>query len=260
MTSAPPPAIRPAAPAAGPSLADFIAAAKREKKPDPQAIARGLERVRLAAREPAFAPLRDPRRLAETILASPEFVHRHDKPTPKEESLVDRFFNWLGSILRGLFSSLRRATNLTSQQNDVLLLLLAALATFGVIAVFVTAIRRRIERRIDGRLAVAALARDANSVDLLAAARLRAARGDYAQAIGLTFTAALRALDERAIVPYDAARTPGEYRRAIRRTQATLADPFDELARRYTLAVYGDCVPDELMWAGTLAAYEWIFA
>jgi hypothetical protein len=243
-----------------PSLADFVDAARHAKKADRRAIALGLQRVRLAANEGAFAPARDAHRLAHTILAGPEFAHPHPKPEKKEESLVDRFFNWLGSILERLFKGLRRATNLNSQQNETLVLLLAALASLGALALLVTVIRRRVERRVGVSFGAAAVAQDAGSAELLAAARARADRGEFAQAIGLTFGAALRSLDERGIVGYDAARTPGEYRRAVRRAQAPLAEPFDTLARGYVVAVYGDREPDELAWASTRAAYERVFA
>lgn len=243
-----------------PSLADFVDAARRAKKADPKAIALGLQRAKRAANEVAFVPPRDAHWLAHTILAAPEFAHPHPKPRKKEESLIDRFFNWLGSILEKLFKGLRRATNLNSQQNQTLVLLLAALASLGALALLVTVVRRRVERRIGATMRTAAGSHDAGSAELLAAARARASRGEFAQAIGLTFGAALRSLDERGIVGYDAARTPGEYRRAVRRAQAPLAEPFDTLAREYVVAVYGNREPDELAWASTLAAYERVFA
>ncbi|MBC5809586.1 MAG: DUF4129 domain-containing protein [Candidatus Eremiobacteraeota bacterium] len=65
-----------------------------------------------------------------------------------------------------------------------------------------------------------------------------AAAGDFARAISALFAAALAVLDERNIVPFDPARTPGEYRRAVARARATLAKDFDRLAAAFVRATF----------------------
>lgn len=258
---APPPIVVRGKPQFSPSLAEFVDVAERRKHADPHAIAGGLERVRSAARGVAFAPRRDPAILVRTILSEPDLAHQQAKPKPHEKDLVERFFDWLNSALDKLFSGLRKATNLSESASQTLLLVLLALASFGAIAVLITVVKRRVERRI-GPLGVARIGEDAAATpaQLVDAARARAELGEYATAIGLLFTAAVRSLDEGGIVAFDAARTPGEYRRAVRRSQASLADSFDALTRGFVLAVYGTDTPDALAWAGALAAYERLFA
>jgi Domain of unknown function (DUF4129) len=69
-------------------------------------------------------------------------------------------------------------------------------------------------------------------------AQRAAAEGDYARAIGALFSAALAALDERALVPFDAARTPGEYGRLVRRARQSLSGPFDALSGDFVRAAF----------------------
>jgi hypothetical protein len=65
-----------------------------------------------------------------------------------------------------------------------------------------------------------------------------ASTGNYAGAVAALFAAALAALDERMLVPYDDSRTPGEYRRRVRAARAPAAPPFDVLADRFVHAAY----------------------
>jgi len=256
---APAPIVVRGKPQFSPSIAEFVYAAERRKHANPRAIAEGLARVRAAASGVAFAPRRDPAALARAILAEPDLAHPQAKPTPHEKDLLERFFDWLDSILNELFAGLRKATNLSVGASRTLLLVLLAIASFGAIALLIAIVKRRVERRI-GPLALARIRigedAAATPAQLVIAARARAERGDYAAAIGLIFAAAVRALDERGIVAYDAARTPGEYRRAVRRSQAPFADAFDALTRGFVLAMYGTDATDALDWAGALAAYE----
>jgi hypothetical protein len=68
-------------------------------------------------------------------------------------------------------------------------------------------------------------------------ARARACCG-YAGAIAALFGAALAELDARGLVAFDATRTPGEYRRLVRRARAQASVPFDDLAERFVRALY----------------------
>jgi len=70
-------------------------------------------------------------------------------------------------------------------------------------------------------------------------ARSSAARGDFVRAIAALWSAALATLDERALVDYDPSRTPGEYRRILRRVRPPAAPPFDALGAGFVRAAYG---------------------
>lgn len=85
-----------------------------------------------------------------------------------------------------------------------------------------------------------------------------AARGDYARAIAALFNAALAVLDECALVALDPARTPGEYRRAVRRAHADAdaANAFDDLARRFVIAAYASERSDATAYAEAERAFE----
>ena len=90
-------------------------------------------------------------------------------------------------------------------------------------------------------------------------ARAAAARGDYAHAIAALFNAALAELDERAVVAFDPARTPGEYRRLVRRARAAAAPPFDILTERFDRALYAEEPPHAAEFEAAeraLAAFE----
>ena len=199
--------------------------------------------------------------MARAIVADSIFAHPHPKVAPAKPSLIDRVLAWIGERLKAVFSGLRKAVNLNERQGALLVFALVAAAALGALALFVTFVKRRIERRVEQ-----ALARDERAAsprtreELVADARALAEGGDYGRAIGVLFAAAIETLDERDIVPYDAARTPGEYRRAVRRTRGAIADAFDVIARGFVLAVYGNDAPDELAWAGALAAYDRLWA
>ena len=64
--------------------------------------------------------------------------------------------------------------------------------------------------------------------------------GDYARAVAALFTASLATLDERTIVTFDATRTPGEYRRLVRRERRSASEAFNDLASRFVRAAYAE--------------------
>lgn len=89
-----------------------------------------------------------------------------------------------------------------------------------------------------------------------ALAREAATRGDFSRAIGYIFAAALALLDERAVVAFDAARTPGEYRREVRRERMPAASSFDDLAAGFMRASYAAEPPDAGDYAAVVAAFD----
>jgi hypothetical protein len=95
--------------------------------------------------------------------------------------------------------------------------------------------------------------------DWLEIARAAAARGEYRRAIGALFSASLTALDDCALVAFDAARTPGEYRRLVRRARSAAGASFDELAERFVRAAYAQQLPERADFEAAeraLAAFE----
>ena len=123
-------------------------------------------------------------------------------------------------------------------------LVAAALLAFGyvVFRLIVAFVRdpRAVRPAGDGSLA---LGIERSARDWRAFARAAAARGEYGRAIAALFSAAVAELDERALVTFDASRTPGEYRRLVRRARAAAQPPFDELAERFVRAMYAPETP-----------------
>ncbi|MGH7707920.1 MAG: DUF4129 domain-containing protein, partial [Vulcanimicrobiaceae bacterium] len=70
------------------------------------------------------------------------------------------------------------------------------------------------------------------------------------------FNAALAALDERAIVPLDGARTPGEYQRRVRAILGAAATPFDDLVARFVPACFAPAPPARSDYDTALAAFD----
>ena len=155
------------------------------------------------------------------------------------------FFRWLDHVLG---SGGGTAQAITFVIGVVTIALLAFLIYRIVLAFAKPAIERRraAEYSLDERL-------DAAAWQALAAER--AARGDYAQAIAALFAAALALLDERALVPFDASRTPGEYRRLVRRASEPIAAPFDVLADRFVRAAFAADTPQRGDCEAAFAAY-----
>jgi hypothetical protein len=105
-------------------------------------------------------------------------------------------------------------------------------------------------RRARARAAATALAHDGDAAALRARALAAANEGRYHDAAALLWASALRALDEVGRVRYDAARTPGEWRREVR-------DPaFDAFARDAVIALFGEGSVDEALVTRMRRAYD----
>lgn len=121
------------------------------------------------------------------------------------------------------------------------------LAGYALLLGLLILVAQRIVRALGPARAGARAALPAQALErrhtLLADAATAAAAGAYARAIALLFRAALLDLDGAALVPYDPARTPGEYRRRVRGALATAAAPFDDLTARFIRAAFGAQAP-----------------
>lgn len=172
----------------------------------------------------------DPLAVVRAILRQPRFRHAVEPPAP--QSWWERLTDWLGTLWHRLIAPLQHLRG-GERIADVL----GTIVLVAVLAAIVTIAIRYARRTSRPRAARAAYVADAPAETLDAAAlRARAANaaeaGRFRDAAALLWTSALRALDERGRVRYDAARTPGEWRRAVR-------DPdFDALARDAVAALF----------------------
>jgi hypothetical protein len=182
-------------------------------------------------------PHGDPNVVVRSILAQPAF-HQQTKTGAAQESLIERIIHWIGDRLKALLEVVRVPAALESTAQIVwlaLVLIVAALLAYLLFGV-VTGLAARTGR--EAALSGRPLEESVTSAALNIASAAAAERGEYAQAIALLFRAALAALDERALVAYDAARTPGEYRRVVRGALERAACSFDELVSRFERASF----------------------
>ncbi len=137
---------------------------------------------------------------------------------------------------------------------DVAIVLLVVVLLVRTVLAFT-----RARREAPGLFAERLIDRAGTSVDWRRRAAEAAARGEFAAAIAGLFRASLAMLDARALVAFDGARTPGEYRRLVRRARPTSATPFDALADGFVRATYAPEPPgsgDYEAAARALAAFE----
>ena len=197
-------------------------------------------------------PNGDPREVARRILLERRYHLGPQGPAPK--SWLEQLFELLDTFWRRLTEPLSHLAG-----NDVLsrivgfVILLVVLAGLVYVAVrFGRNVRFGRARR--DAVHADALFDGADARTLLARALAAAAEGRHHDAAALLWASALRALDERGRVRYDAARTPGEWRRAVR-------DPnFDALARDAVVALFGDRGADAALVARMRATYDRVVA
>jgi Na+-transporting methylmalonyl-CoA/oxaloacetate decarboxylase gamma subunit len=197
-------------------------------------------------------PHGDPRAVAQRILADGKFQLAPQQPGDK--SWPELLGDAVGELWRRMMAPLGHLLGdktLTSVIGiAVLVVLLAFLAL--VVVRFARTIRRT--QRARAHAATFALDADADARTLLARALAAAAQGRHHDAAALLWASALRALDERGNVRYDAARTPGEWRRAVR-------DPaFDALARDAVVALFGNRGADAALVTRMRASYDRVVA
>jgi hypothetical protein len=169
-------------------------------------------------------------------------MQRTTSVAPKA-TLLETVWRWfVEHVLRPLLHPLAKALDASHGVGTVLgfvIILVATLALGALLVRLVVAFARPAGEPGVPVAPARALATARSSAAWASAAREAAARGDFARAIAALFAAALVALDERALVVYDAARTPGEYRRLVRRVRIAASAPFDELTDRFVYAAYG---------------------
>jgi hypothetical protein len=197
-------------------------------------------------------PHGDPRAVAQRILADRHYQLAPQQPG--EKSWLDLLGDAVNELWRRLMAPLG---HLLGNQTLTSVVGIAVLVTVLVLLGFVVArFARGLHRRqtVHARSATFALGDDADARTLLARALAAAAEGRHHDAAALLWASALRALDERGHVRYDPARTPGEWRRAVR-------DPaFDALARDAVVAMFGNRGADAALVTRMRASYDRIVA
>jgi uncharacterized protein DUF4129 len=177
-------------------------------------------------------PHGDPRAVVQRILAD-----RHYQLAPQsasDKSWLDLLGDALNALWQRLTSPLGHLLGNKTLTSVIGFAVLAAVLVFlAFVAVrFARGWRARLSAR--ARAGAFALGDDADARTLFALALAAAHAGRHHDAAALLWASALRALDERGRVRYDPARTPGEWRRAVR-------DPaFDALARDAVVALFGN--------------------
>ena len=202
-------------------------------------------------------PNGDPNAVVKQVLAQTAYRRTPTQP----DSPILRFWYELGQWLDHLFSPFRKWLDhaLSSGHGTaqiivavivILTILVLVFLIYRVVLAFakpvVEARRLAAVGRLDERM-------DADAWRVLAAER--AAAGDYARAIAALFRAALALLDESALVPFDPSRTPGEYRRLVRRESERIAAPFDVLSDRFVWAAFAEAVPQRGDFEAASAAF-----
>lgn len=253
-------------PALKPWLGAGLTAARKQKSArsraaDLRAMAVSLRNgADIALREPVAAP-KDIAADARAVLAEPAFrtavtsVPAVKKQQTWLERIWQSFIEWWGKVLGRAFTAASRAPVFGNIAAFVLIAAAAIALAFLIFRVTMLLLARRAlanASAVDGT-PLEARAGTAETYDAACAA---ARAGSYGSAIALLFQAALFALDKSGSVPYDSARTAGEYRRAVRRTVAGMSGPFDILVRAFTDVAYAQSPAGEADWRAAAAAYD----
>jgi Na+-transporting methylmalonyl-CoA/oxaloacetate decarboxylase gamma subunit len=200
----------------------------------------------------ALWPHGDPRAVARSLLADPRFHTEPDAAPSKSwwDYLLDALRPWWHRLFDPLGHAIGNDLVTRGIGIGVLVLVLA----FLVYVIVRFAKRLRLRRTARESVAVAALEAESDARTLLARALAAAAAGRHHEAAALLWSSALRALDERGRVRFDAARTPGEWRRVVR-------DPaFDALARDAVVALFGDRGADASLVTRMRESYDRVVA
>ncbi|HEY0394050.1 MAG TPA: DUF4129 domain-containing protein [Candidatus Elarobacter sp.] len=197
-------------------------------------------------------PNGDPRALAHRVVAEPGFQHAAQRPG--EKTWLDYVLDALHRLWDAVMSPIRHLAGNGKASSVIGIVVLVAVLL--LLAYVIVRFARRVRWRRAPRpgTAYAELGADGDARSLLRRALDAAAAGRHHEAAALLWASALRALDERGRVRFDPARTPGEWRRAVR-------DPsFDALARDAVTALFGERGADAALVERMRAAYDRVVA
>jgi hypothetical protein len=193
-------------------------------------------------------PHGDPRAVAHDILRDSRYREALAPQAPKSlwETLLEDLVHWWQWLTRPLGHFLGNDLVTTIVGFAVL-----ALAFVGIVLVVVRFARPMLQRgALPWRPHAEALEQTGDARLFFERALAAAAAGRHREAAALLWVSALHALDERGRVRYDPARTPAQWRRAVR-------DPnFDRFARDAVVALFGDRAVDATLVARMRSAYD----
>ena len=208
----------------------------------------------------ASAPSSDLEATTKSILAEPAYrVSATNPAQPQQPTIWERILNWIIEKIDEFFGGLASAT-----QKVPLLGVIIGYAIIGAAIIGLVFVGYRIARRLTFRRDAAAtgigeaLPVSTNPDELYALASDTARAGQAAQAVALLYQAALVLLDRVDRITYDPSRTPGEYRRLVRRNAQTIADAFDALARSFIAVAFGRASAGAEDWLRADAAFSGI--
>lgn len=197
---------------------------------------------------------------AKSILAESAYRVSATKPAqPQQPTIWERILNWIIEKIDELFGGLATATQRVPVVGVIIGYAIVGAAIIGLVFVGYR-IARRLTSRRDAAVAGAgeALPHSTNPDELYALARDEARRGNAAQAVALLYQTALVLLDRVDRIEYDPSRTPGEYRRLVRRNAQTIADGFDAIARLFVAVAFGRASVGADDWLRADAAFSGI--
>lgn len=205
---------------------------------------------------PGSWPQGDPNAVIREILAHPEYKQStaasvHD-PSPLF-ALLQRIIDFFAHLLKPVFNGSH------VEGLGMLVVVFVYVAVVGAVIYLVLALVEALAgwppMRDRGGLGPAQALETTSPMALRREAAAAYERGESGRAIALLFRAALFALDRAAVVAFDAARTPGEYRGLVRRALPTQSPPFDDLSRRFVQASFGAAVTRPEDYDAAEAAY-----
>lgn len=191
------------------------------------------------------------------ILAQPAYrVAKTTPAPPQQDTIWVRILKWIVRQFQKLIEALAYAAQGSPALGIVFAVILIGIAVLGLAYVGYRIasgiVIRRESRSVEGD----PLPAETSADELYAAAREAARSGRYAQAIALLFQASLLLFDRSKRIGYDPARTPGEYRRLVRRHAPPAAPAFETLARFFILAAYAGAHVGEGDWRGAESSFQ----
>jgi hypothetical protein len=206
----------------------------------------------------------DPDVVVRGILASAPYRHAATEAVvPPKKTWADAVWAWIvdhvKAFVQAVFGPIGHSLDATQniwKTLSIVIVVLAVIALVFVVYRLIVALVRPPALAVGhARSGAVALVQARSSRAWRDAARAAAAQRDYRQAIAALFSAALAMLDERSLVAFDPARTPGEYARLVRRVRAPAAEPFGELSGRFVRAAYAEVAVDESDYEASERAY-----
>ncbi len=258
-----PSAPRPAASA--PSLERWLQAAlapiRHEKSASAQArelseLAASLRR--LAARSGAVPPGSNPTQTAEKVLAARAYQIGGAGPAPApHETLLEKLLTFIAKLLGRILSGIFKATSSTPILGQIFavifVLLLVAALSYLVFRLFDAFSRGRPSAQQDDG---SPLPQAIDPEELYQRGLSAANAGRYAEAVAMLFQASLANFDRQGTVAFDASRTPGEYRRAVRRKAGAASFHFDTIVHAFVMAAFAERPVSKQDWSEVDAAYS----